>query len=101
MNLTLNTDNNNMVNRIDNDGDSLDDGLDESDVTVAMNQRAQEEHIGSGKVRAAYYNAYCYLRDLEDAAIALNNERIRKDAAQALNHLCHIHDELEDKYQWD
>ena len=89
------------MNNTDNNGVTLDYDLDAEDVEAAVDQRAQEEHIGSGKVRTAYYNAYCYLRDLEDAAIALNNERIRRDAAQALNHLCHIHDELEDKYQWD
>ena len=66
-----------------------------------MNQRAEEEHITSGKVRQAYYNAYCYLRDLEDAARDLKNERIARDALEALNHLQHIYDELEDKYQWD
>ena len=89
------------MTNLDNEGVGLDDGLDAEDVAAAMNQRAEEEHISSGKVRAAYYNAYCYLRDLEDAALALKNDRIERDAREALNHLQHIFDELEDKYQWD
>jgi hypothetical protein len=79
----------------------LEEGLDEEDVAAALDQRAVEEHVSSGKVRAAYYNAYCYLRDLEDAGRDLKNSRLKDDAAQALNHLQHIFDELEDKYQWD
>jgi hypothetical protein len=94
-------DNYNMNTKTDYDGVGLDDGLDAEDVAGAMNQRAEEEHISSGKVRAAYYNAYCYLRDLEDAGRDLKNTRLQDDAAQALNHLQHIHDELEAKYQWD
>ena len=86
---------------VDNDGVGLDEGLDAEDVEAAMEQRAVEEHVSSGKVRAAYYNAYCYLRDLEDAARDLKNERMARDAREALNHLDHIHDELEDKYRWD
>ncbi len=57
--------------------------------------------LHSGKVREAYYSAYCYLRDLEEAGRDLENERIERDAREALNHLQHIYDELEDKYQWD
>lgn len=79
----------------------LQEGLDEQDVAAALGQRAEEYHLGSGKVRQAYYNAYCYLRDLEEAGLDLKNERMRRDASQALNHLQHIYDELEDKYQWD
>lgn len=90
-----------MEQKLDNEGVDLDDGLDAEDVAGAMNQRAEEKHLSSGKVQSAYYNAYCYLRDLEDAAIDLKNERMARDAREALNHLDHIHDELEDKYQWD
>ncbi len=43
---------------LDFDGVGLDDGLDAEDVAAAMAQRANEEHITSGKVRSAYYNAY-------------------------------------------
>ena len=89
------------MNNLDNDGVMLDEGMDAEDVLAADQQRAEEIHIGSGKVRAAYYNAYCYLRDLEDAGRELMNIRIQDDASQALNHLQHIFDELEDKYQWD
>lgn len=90
-----------MNTKTDYDGVGLDAGLDAEDVAAAMNQRAEEKHLGSGKVREAYYNAYSYLRDLEDAALDLKNERMRRDASHALNHLQHIFDELEDKYQWD
>ena len=86
---------------VDYDGVGLDEGLDAEDVAAAMYQRAEEEHLSSGKVRGAYYSAYCYLRDLQDAAIDLKNDRIERDAREALNHLQHIYDELEDKYQWD
>jgi len=89
------------MNKIKITEQDLQEGLDAEDVAAALNQRAEEEHLGSGKVRQAYYNAYCYLRDLEDAGRDLRNDRIRNDAAQALNHLQHIFDELEDKYQWD
>ena len=64
-------------------------------------QLAEEEHIASGKVRSAYYNAYRYLQDLEDAGRDLKNGRMESDAREALNHLDHIHDEIEDKYKWD
>ncbi len=87
--------------KLDNDGVGLDEGLDAEDVAGAMLQRASEKHLTSGKVREAYYNAYCYLRDLQDAAWDLKNERIERDSREALNHLQHIYDELEDKYQWD
>ena len=90
-----------MEQNIDNEGVALDQGLDAEDVAAATNQRAEEQHISSGKVQSAYYNAYCYLRDLEDAARDLKNDRMASDARAALNHLDHIHDELEDKYQWD
>ena len=90
-----------MKTKVDYDGVGLDEGLDAEDVAAAVMQGAEEEHLSSGKVRAAYYNAYCYLRDLEDAALALKNDRIERDAREALNHLQHIFDELEDKYQWD
>lgn len=89
------------MNKITITEDDLQEGLDEQDVSAALNQRAEEYHLGSGKVRAAYYNAYCYLRDLEEAGMDLKNSRLQDDAAQALNHLQHIHDELEAKYQWD
>ena len=89
------------MTKLDNDGVALDEDLDAEDVAAATMQQAEEEHLGSGKVRAAYYNAYCYLRDLEDAAKALGNDRIELDACHALNHLQHIFDELEVKYQWD
>ena len=93
--------NSKLNNKLDDEGVGLDEGLDGADVAAAMNQRAIEKHVSSGKVRAAYYNAYAYLRDIEDAAIDLKNERIGRDVREALNHLDHIHDELEDKYQWD
>ena len=89
------------MNKITITEQDLQEGLDAEDVSAALNQRAEEEHLGSGKVRQAYYNAYCYLRDLEDAGRDLRNDRLQNDAAQALNHLQHIYDELEDKYQWD
>ena len=90
-----------MNSKLDNDGVELDEGLDATDVAAAVNQRAIEQHISSGKVQSAYYNAYCYLRDLEDAAKDLNNSRMERDAREALNHLDHIHLELEARYQWD
>ena len=91
-----------MMNKnLDYDGVGLDEGLDAEDVAAAVMQGAEEKHISSGKVQSAYYNAYCYLRDLEDAAMDLKNERMARDAREALNHLDHIHTELEDKYQWD
>lgn len=88
-------------NNLDHDKVTLDEGLDAEDVAAATSQGAEEKHIGSGKVQSAYYNAYCYLRDLEEAAQDLKNERMQRDAREALNHLDHIHDELESKYQWD
>ena len=99
--MTNNNSKHDIIQDRDLDGVVLDEGLDAEDVTAADMQRAEEEHIGSGKVRSAYYNAYCYLRDLEDAARDLKNDRIERDAREALNHLQHIFDELEDKYQWD
>ncbi|MAF26009.1 hypothetical protein CL634_10630, partial [bacterium] len=71
------------------------------DVAAAMNQRAREKWTSSGKLREAYYNAYCNLRDFEDAALDLKDERMARDAGEALNHLDRIHDNLEEKYQWD
>ena len=87
--------------QLDNDGVGLDAGLDAEDVAAAMHQRAREKWTTSGKLRTAYYNAYCNLRDFEDAALDLKDERMATDAREALNHLDHIHDNLEDKYKWD
>ena len=89
------------MTNVDNDGVGLDEGLDAEDVAAAMNQRAIEEHVSSGKVRSAYYNSYCYLRDIQDAARDLKNDQLSEHVREALKHLDHIHDELEDKYRWD
>ena len=62
---------------------------------------AIKEHISSGKVRSGYYNAYSYLRNLEEAGRDLKNERLLTLAMDMLNSLDHYHDELEDKYKWD
>ena len=86
---------------IDNEGVALDEGLDAEDVAAATQQQAEETHIGTGKVRSAYYNSYCYLRDLEDAGLDLKDPRLEELAREALNNLQHIYDHLEDKYQWD
>lgn len=64
-------------------------------------EQAIQEQIRSGKVASLYYNAHGYLRALEAAGKDINNKRIESDAREALNHLDHIHDELEAKYKWD
>ena len=86
---------------LDHDGVGLDDGLDAEDVAAAMEQRAREKWISSGKLRAAYYNAYCYLRDFQDAALDLKDDRMATYARKALYNLDHLHNNLEDKYKWD
>jgi len=89
------------MNDLDNNGVELDEELDVEDVAAAMNQRAVEEHVSTGNIRAAYYGAYCFLRDFEDAGRDLKDERLSSLARDALNTLDHIHDRLEDKYKWD
>jgi hypothetical protein len=64
-------------------------------------EQAIQELIRSGEVASFYYNAHGYLRALEGAGKKINNKRIESDAREALNHLDHIHDELEAKYKWD
>ena len=64
-------------------------------------QSAIKEHISSGKVSSGYYNAYSYLRSLEEAGRDLKNKRLLTLAMDMLNSLDHYHDELEDKYKWD
>jgi hypothetical protein len=75
----------------------------EEEYTVrgAVEKAAIKEHISSGKVRSGYYNAYSYLRNLEEAGRDLRNERLLTLAMDMLNSLDHYHDELEDKYKWD
>ena len=89
------------IERLDNAGDELDDDLDAGDVAAATHQRAREKWISSGKLRAAYYNAYCYLRDFQDAAVDLKDEKMASYARKALYNLDHLHGNLEDKYKWD
>ena len=62
---------------------------------------AIKEHVSSGKIREGYYNAYSYLRNLEEAGRDLNNKRLLTLARDMLNSLDHYHDELEEKYKWD
>jgi len=64
-------------------------------------EAAIKDQVTSGKVASNYYNAHGYLKALETAGKKLNNKRIESDAREALNHLDHIHDELEAKYKWD
>ena len=86
---------------VDDDGVGLDEGLDAQDVAAAMYQRAEEEHISSGIVQSAYYDAWAGLQLIKNAAKDLKNERMERDAIEALNYINHIHTELESKYQWD
>ncbi len=90
------------MTNVDNDGIGLDDGLDAEDVAEAMKQRAHEEWISSGHVQGAYYNSWCYMRDIEQAGVELEDERLRELAAEALNTLQHVNDHLHDTYQnWE
>ena len=57
--------------------------------------------ITSGKVREAYYNTYCYLRNLQEAGWDLNDEELTRDAELMLEHLEFVHKHLEANYQWD
>ena len=88
-------------NTQDHDGTDLDQDLDAEDVSAATMQRAEETHVSSGKVRDAYYNTYCYLRDLQDAALDLKDRPLRKHATMMLDKLDDIHEHLEANYQWD
>ena len=99
MSLTLDTERNNM-NNTDNDGTALDADIDIEDVEAAIAQRA-EEQLRGGKVREAYYNSYCYLRDLQEFAIDARNTELKYFVKQCLNHLETTRKVLDDNYKWD
>ena len=89
-----------MTNNTDNDGTVLDDDLTVEDVEAATAQRA-EEQLRSGKVREAYYNSYCYLRDLQEFAIDARNTELKYFVKQCLSHLETSRVVLDDNYKWD
>ena len=89
-----------MMNKLDNDGIALDEGIDSIDVEAAVRQRA-EEQLRSGKVREAFYNSYAYLRDLQEFAIDSGNTELKYFVKQSLNHLDTSRKVLDDHYKWD
>ena len=96
-----------MTNKIDDDGTDLDDDLTAEDVEAAIDQRAKErlriasEQLRTGKVQAAYYNSYAYLRDLQEFALDTRDEQLKSSIADALNALDLYHQTLEQEYKWD
>jgi hypothetical protein len=88
------------MNSTDNDGAVLDQGLDAEDIEAAVAQRA-EEQLNSGKVREAFYNSYCYLRDLQEFAIDARNTELKYFIKQSLEHLETSRKVLDDNYKWD
>ncbi len=84
----------------DEDLDLLDEDLDVQDVEAAIAQRA-EEQIRSGKVREAYYNSYCYLRDLQEFAIDARDTELKYFINRSLDHLETARKVLDDNYKWD
>lgn len=88
------------TNNIDNDGVTIDEGLDAEDVEAAIAQRAQEQ-LTSGKVREAYYNSYAYLRDLQEFALDSRDIDLKESIKVALNHLDSYRQSLDIGYKWD
>ena len=74
-----------MTKNLDNDGVTLDEGVDAADVEAAIAQRA-EEQLRSGKVREAYYNSYAYLRDLQEFALDSRDIDLKEHIKLALSH---------------
>ena len=89
-----------MTNKLDNDGVALDEDLDAEDVEAAIAQRAEAQLL-NGKVREAYYNSYCYLRDLQEFAIDARNTELKYFVKQSLEHLDTARKILDDNYKWD
>ena len=90
-----------MTNSLDNDGVALDEGLDAEDVAAAVKQRGSEQ-LTSGKVRSAYYNSYCYLRDLQEFALDIDDPELKDAIRATLGQLDRYHNVLNNKYpQWD
>lgn len=88
------------INTTDNQGVSLDEDMTAEDVDHAVRQRA-EEQLNSGKVREAYYNSYCYLRDLQEFAHDAGDTELKYFVKQSLNHLETTRKVLDDNYKWD
>ena len=88
------------MNDTDNDTTALDEDLDMEDVEAAVAQRA-EEQLRGGKVREAYYNSYCYLRDLQEFAIDARNTELKYFVKSSLEHLETARKVLDDNYKWD
>ena len=87
-------------NQLDNDGTTLDEGLDAEDVEAAIAQRA-EEQLRSGKVREAYYNSYAYLRDLQEFALDARDMDLKEHIKRALSSLDNFGRTLDVGYNWD
>lgn len=89
-----------MTKNLDNDGVTLDEGVDAADVEAAIAQRA-EEQLRSGKVREAYYNSYAYLRDLQEFALDSRDIDLKEHIKLALSHLDLFGRTLDIGYKWD
>ena len=89
-----------MTENLDNDGVTLDEGVDAADVEAAIAQRA-EEQLRSGKVREAYYNSYAYLRDLQEFALDSRDIDLKEHIKLALSHLDLFGRTLDIGYKWD
>jgi len=89
-----------MTLHLDNDGVETDNDLDAEDVEAAIAQRA-EERLRSGKVREAYYNSYCHLRDLQEFAIDSGNSELKYFIKRSLEFLETSRKVLDDSYNWD
>jgi len=88
------------MNRVDQDGVALDEGLDAQDVEAAVAQRV-EETLSSGKVREAYYNSYAYLRDLQEFALDSRDIDLKEHIKCALSALDNFGRTLDIGYKWD
>lgn len=89
-----------ILEKMDNDRTTLDEGLDAADVEAAITQRA-EEQLRSGKVREAYYNSYAYLRDLQEFALDSRDMDLKEHIKYAISALDNFGRTLDTGYKWD
>lgn len=80
----------------------LDDALDFDDRELAtLLETRMEEQLQSGKIREAYYNSYCHLRDLQEFALDSRDMELKESIKMTLSHLDRFHQTLEKGYKWD
>lgn len=74
----------------------------QSPVNFDVERSRAERRLARGEIRAAYYDAYCNLRDLQDFALDMQDVELKHEVSCALNNLSTYENILNNKkYKWD